>query len=149
LNRVELYNISFLELSLKLFRTNLSQFFDPSEEKLFKNYLMKDKITYYLFFNPSDILVASSGYEYENKSNIITLTWGMVDQKFHNQGYGTYMTEYRLKKIATEFPNTNIALNTSQHTFRFYEKFGFEVIKITKNGYGNGLDKYDMILNCS
>ena len=144
-----MYNIYFLESSLNLFRSNTPKFFDPSEENLFKNYLMKDTINYYLFFNQSDILVSAGGYEYEKKSNIITLTWGMVDKKFHNQGYGTYITEYRLKKIITEFPNTNVALNTSQHTFRFYEKFGFEVITVKKNGYGNGLDKYDMILNCS
>ena len=57
------------------------------------------------------------------------------------------MTEYRLKKIEKEFPATNIILNTSQHTFKFYKKFGFEVVKIKKDGYGEGLDRYDMIFS--
>jgi [ribosomal protein S18]-alanine N-acetyltransferase len=39
-----------------------------------------------------------------------------------------------------------IHLDTSQHTYRFFEKSGFSVKKISKNGYGEGLDKYDMIL---
>ena len=34
----------------------------------------------------------------------------------------------------------------SQHTYRFFEKFGFIVKQISKNGFGEGLDKYDMIL---
>jgi ribosomal protein S18 acetylase RimI-like enzyme len=55
------------------------------------------------------------------------------------------MTEYRLKKIKKEFPTTNITLNTSQYTFKFYEKFGFSVTKIIKDGYYHGLDKYDMV----
>ena len=33
------------------------------------------------------------------------------------------------------------------HTYRFFEKFGFSVNQISKNGYGEGLDKYDMTLN--
>ncbi|SVC90586.1 uncharacterized protein METZ01_LOCUS343440, partial [marine metagenome] len=39
-----------------------------------------------------------------------------------------------------------IHLDTSQHTYRFFEKFGFIVKQISKNGYGERLDKYDMIL---
>ena len=65
---------------------------------------MKESVNYYLFFNQFDKLVSSGGYEYEKKSNIITLTWGMVDHRLHNQGYGAYMTDYRLKQIATEYP---------------------------------------------
>ena len=100
----------------------MPKFFAPHEEKLLRKYLIKVNINYYLFFTREEILVASGGYEYDKKSNNIILTWGMVNQKFHNQGYGSRMTEYRLKKIEKEFPTTNIILNTSQYTFKFYEK---------------------------
>ena len=123
----------------------MPKFFSPHEEKLFRKYLIKVGVNYYLFFNREEKLVACGGYEYEATLNKIALTWGMVDQQFHNQNYGRSMTEYRLKKIKQAFPRTNITLNTSQHTFKFYEKFGFSVNKITKNGYCQGLDKYDMI----
>ena len=41
--------------------------------------------------------------------------------------------------------NCDIELNTTQKTFKFYEKFGFDVIKITPNYYAKGLDRYDML----
>jgi predicted GNAT family N-acyltransferase len=123
----------------------MPKFFASHEEKLLRKYLIKVNINYYLFFNREESLVASGGYEYEEKTNTIVLTWGMVDQSLHNQGYGSHMIEYRLKKIKKEFSRTNIILNTSQHTFKFYEKFGFELVKIKRDGYGPGLDRYDMI----
>jgi len=129
---VELYNNSFLESCLNLFRTNIPKYFDPKEENLFKNYLKNEGVNYYLFFDQFDSLVSAGGYEYEKKLNIISLTCGMVDIRLHNHGHGTYMTSYRLKKINTQFSNVNISLNTSQHIFRFYEKFGFQLMGIKK-----------------
>ncbi len=146
MSRVELYNNTFLESCLNLFRTNVPKYFHPTEENLFKNYLKNKAVNYYLFFDQFDRLVSAGGYEYETKLNIISLTWGMVDRRLHNHGHGAFMTDYRLKKINTQFPSINISLNTSQYTFRFYKKFGFQLIGIKQNGYGDGLDRYDMIL---
>ena len=60
---------------------------------------------------------------------------------------GSHSLKYRLNHIIRNYPEIEIHLDTSQHTYRFFEKFGFIVEQITKNGYGEGLDKYDMILN--
>ena len=38
-----------------------------------------------------------------------------------------------------------LVLNTTQYTFEFYQKFGFNITKITKDYYRVGLDRYDMI----
>ena len=127
---MELYNNSFLESCLNLFRTNVLKYFHPTEENLFKNYLKNEGVNYYLFFDQFDRLVSAGGYEYETKLNIVSLNWGMVHIRLHNHGHGTYMTGYRLKKINT--PTINISLNTSHHTFRFYKKFGFQLIRIKK-----------------
>jgi len=145
LNKIQLYKKQYFVDCLNLFKSNTPKFFDPSEEELLQKYLNQEGVNYYLFFDEKNKLVAAGGYEHEQPSKIV-LTWGMVDKKLHNNGYGRYITEYRLKKINKEFPNTDVILNTSQHTFKFYEKFRFKVIKISKNGYGFGLDKYDMIL---
>ena len=145
MNKIQLYEKQYFVDCLNLFKSNTPTFFDPSEEELLQKYLNQEGINYYLFFDEKNKLVATGGYEHEQSSKIV-LTWGMVDKKLHNNGYGRYITEYRLKKINKEFANTDVILNTSQHTFKFYEKFGFKVIKITKNGYGFELDKYDMIL---
>ena len=69
----------------------------------------------------------------------------MVDGNYHKNGVGRYLTEYRIRKITTEYPKSDVLLNTTQHTFRFYEKFGFKITKMTKDYYALGLDRYDMI----
>ena len=90
-------------------------------------------------------IVGSGGYGYNNTTKTIDLTWGMIDFNFHNKGFGTSLLNYRILQISIDFPGTNISLNTTQHTFKFYERFGFQVEKITENYYTNGLHRYDMI----
>ena len=130
---------------MKLFKSNLPVFFHTSEQMLFQDYLLKEKINYYLLFNSNNKLVASGGYEVEEKPNTIVLTWGMVDSSYHKNGYGRSLTEFRLNSIYNNFPKSNIILNTTQKTFQFYEKFGFKLVSIKKDYYGVGLDRYDMI----
>ena len=144
MNKIKSYNNCFFEPCLSLFKSNTPFFFDISEQVLFQNYLIKANINYYILFDLNKKVIASGGYAHETDGSIV-LTWGMVHQAFHNKGYGTLLLEYRLNKIQSEFRGTSIILNTSQKTFKFYERFGFQVIKITNNYYGDGLDRYDMI----
>ena len=130
---------------MKLFKSNVPVFFHTSEQLLFQDYLLKEKINYYLLFNSNNKLVASGGYEVEEKPNTIVLTWGMVDSSYHKNGYGRSLTEFRLNSIYNNFPKSDIILNTTQKTFQFYEKFGFKLVSIKKDYYGVGLDRYDMI----
>ena len=39
------------------------------------------------------------------------------------------------------------ALHTTQHSAGFFARFGFETQQITQDGYGSGMDRYDMTLN--
>ncbi len=56
------------------------------------------------------------------------------------------MTRDRIK-IAKETPNlAEVVLSTSQRTHGFYARHGFVVTKITPDGFGPGLDCYDMRL---
>ena len=106
--------------------------------------LKKDK-TYFVLFNDFD-LVACGGYGINKSQTKAGLSWGLVHSVHHNLGYGSYMLKYRLNEIRNNYLDIQIHLDTSQHTYRFFEKFGFSVNQISKNGYGEGLDKYDMIL---
>ena len=145
MNNFKCYSNNFLPDCLKLFTSNVPIFFHTSEQVLFQNYLSRDSINYYLLFNTNNQIVAAGGYELEEKPNTISLTWGMVGACYHEKGYGKYLIEFRLNTINSNFPKADIVLNTSQKTFRFYEKFGFKLVSITKDYYGPELDRYDMI----
>ena len=76
----------------------------------------------------------------------MTLTWGMVQRDLQGQGYGKALTLYRLDAIKAEYDNVSVIIDTSQHTKGFYEKQGFVVQSIEKDGFDQGLDKYLMAL---
>tara|TARA_B100002052_G_scaffold298739_1_gene333269 strand:- start:4124 stop:4576 length:453 start_codon:yes stop_codon:yes gene_type:complete len=143
--KIEKYHSSYFEDCISVFKTNTPTFFDYSEEKLFSSYLLKKDIKYYVLLNEMSQIVGSGGYAYNDKIKTVDLTWGMVDKRYHKNGFGYRLTEYRLQKITNKHPKSDVLLNTSQHTFKFYEKFGFQVTKITEDGYRKGLHKYDMI----
>jgi ribosomal protein S18 acetylase RimI-like enzyme len=143
--KIKKYHSSYFEDCISVFKTNIPTFFDDSEQKLFSHYLLKKDIKYYVLFHENNQIIGSGGYAYNDNIKTVDLTWGMIDKKYHRNRFGHQLTEYRLQKIRTKYPKSDILLNTSQHTFKFYEKFGFQVKKITKNGYGKGLHKYDMI----
>jgi N-acetylglutamate synthase-like GNAT family acetyltransferase len=77
----------------------------------------------------------------------LTMAWGMVAAELHCQGFGRALLLHRLHYAAQHHPSYTVALDTSQHTFYFFEKLGFEVIKITPDGYAPGLHRYDMQRN--
>ena len=43
------------------------------------------------------------------------------------------------------YPGLEQRLATSQLTYGFYEKLGFQTTKVTENGFGPGIDRYDMV----
>lgn len=44
------------------------------------------------------------------------------------------------------FVETEVALDTSQHTRPFYERLGFRTVRVTPDAYAPGLHRYDMRL---
>ncbi|MCE3226094.1 MAG: family N-acetyltransferase [Bacteroidetes bacterium] len=90
-------------------------------------------------------VVGCGGYYIPKTDKKAKMTWGMVDSLHHKKGIGKLLLEFRIKIIEEQFPSHSIELDTSQHTFPFFEKLGFHVTKITENGYGTGLHRYDMI----
>jgi predicted GNAT family N-acyltransferase len=68
-----------------------------------------------------------------------------VDNALHKKGIGRELLLYRIQLIRSGFPGYPISLDTTQHSYLFFEKMGFKVVKITRDGYGEGLDRYDMV----
>ena len=75
MNNFKLYNNNFRTNCLDLFKSNVPNFFDPSEEILFNHYLQKDNVNYFLLFNSNNQLMAAGGYELEKTLNTIALPW--------------------------------------------------------------------------
>jgi ribosomal protein S18 acetylase RimI-like enzyme len=77
----------------------------------------------------------------------ITFVWGLVHNDYHKQGFGEQLLVFRLAEIKLQFPEKQIILDTTQHSFSFFEKYGFETVKFTPDFYAEGMHRYDMVYN--
>ena len=143
--RIVPYNSKYFENCIKIIQSNTPKYIDPSEHSDYEDYLSRDDKLYFILFKKSNI-VACGGYGVNKFKTKVGLAWGLVHSKYHNQGYGSELLKYRLEHIEDNYSDIDIHLDTSQKTYKFFEKFGFVVEKISKNGYGVGLDRYDMFL---
>lgn len=100
----------------------------------------------YLVLRIQDDVIACGGLQVLETGKTAFLSWGMVAQPYHGKGIGRILTEARLNLARETTGITKVTLNTSQHTKGFYEKFGFVPVKSTPDGYGPGLDRWDMAL---
>lgn len=139
---------------IEIFQSNCPKYLDPSELSGFEFWLNgqdNEKIMYknaigehYFVLEKEGKVIACGGYYVCKDNPMVSMAWGLVHNAFHKQGFGKQLFQFRVEQIIQDFPERNIELDTSQHTYRFFEKFGFKITQITKDGYGKGLDRYDM-----
>lgn len=140
---------------LKIFKSNCPQYFDISELKDFEIWLngqdhqkiayQNTKVENYYVVQKDDEVIGCGGFYIVSDTPIASMAWGMIHHDFHKQGLGQLLFQFRLDAIKKTYPRNDISLNTSQHTFRFFERFDFKVIKITADGFAKGMDKYSML----
>ena len=150
------YNSKDLEACLAIFDSNTPPYFDDEERDIFASWLKQigfgnlaysnTDFNYYEVAELDGQVVACAGYYVVNKESAARMAWGMVHRSHHSKGFGSAHLKRRIELIQEQGAGYQIDLGTSQHTFKFYEKHGFEVASITANGYGQGIDKYDMVL---
>lgn len=137
-----------LSACLAIFDSNVPTFFAPGEREEFRAFL--DDVDAgdrpYLVLTRAGMVIACGGLMVEANARRAGLAWGMVDRAWHGQGLGTCLTRARLE-LARAIPDlAELTLATSQHTRRFYAGFGFIAAKVIPDGFGAGLDRWDMTL---
>jgi len=129
----------------------MPDFFDPSELPQFETWLdeeIKDEhaqnLAFYYVLEISGKIMACGGFYLNPEKKQAGMAWGMVSKTYHKNGFGKQLLEFRKKKIWSLSPQAQIMLDTSQYSYPFFEKMGFKLTAITKDFYGEGLDRYDM-----
>jgi len=139
---------------LQIFESNIPLYFADEELPLFFNFLDRDALQrglYSVIFN-DDTIVGCGGIalnqpsKYTNELHVI-MTWGMIDNKVHKNGFGKELLLFRIKQAKELYPEVKIALGTTQYTFPFFEKYGFKTVAYEKDHWAKGLDLYQMELS--
>lgn len=142
---------SNLESCLQIFNSNCPQYFLEHERQEFIDYLANPHGSYWIAKKNDEIIGCGGIYldfgksgkpEFENEAGF---AWGMIHSKFHGKGFGKKLTKFRLEHLQDNYPERTIVLRTSQNTYQFFQKMGFSIHSILKNGFGAGMDKYTMV----
>ncbi|KAB8061090.1 GNAT family N-acetyltransferase [Janthinobacterium violaceinigrum] len=139
------YQAGDRDACLALFDGNTPRFFDPSERADFAAWLDTSPHPYLVILRDGR-LVACGGHALDGDGTVAALCWGMVAQDVHGQGLGRALTQARLDAIRALPQVVSVRMTTSQHTQGFYAAFGFETVKVTPDGFGPGIDQWDMLL---
>lgn len=140
---------------LELFDSNSPQYFDPAEREYLHNWLTgKDEsrhsypnntAEHFYVLEHEGKIVACGGFYIPEAKPVANMVWGMAHRLYHKQGFGKALFMYRVQQVHELYPYCSIVLDTSQHTYGFFEKLGFIVTLITNDAYGPGLHRYDMV----
>ena len=131
------------EAIIQLLRLNTPKYFSPDEEKDLVNYLDKDADNYFVA-EENNLILGCAGFNISDDGKTGGLAWAIVSPEAQGKGIGSALTYHRIKELSKSESIQIISLQTSQLTFKFYEKFNFEVQEIVKDYWGKGLDLYTM-----
>lgn len=130
---------------VSVMRGNTPEFFTEAELSDFAPWLASRISPYFVVQDPTGRLVACGGYCLHAQDRWAGLTWGMVARGEQRKGIGSVLLRVRLESLV-DVGATNVRLDTSQHSRVFYERHGFVVVSIQRDGYRPGLDRCEMQL---
>jgi N-acetylglutamate synthase-like GNAT family acetyltransferase len=154
--QIRLYASADRERCIEVFKSNCPLFFANEELFDFEQWLnlFEERPSTYtrlseafnFVITDNSFIVGCGGFYYTPDRQHARMTWGMIARNLHRNGYGRQFFEYRFNKAAELLPGVKQALDTTQHSFGFFEKLGFKIDQITPDAYAPGLHRYDMSL---
>lgn len=131
---------------IELLRKNTPEYFDPSEEKDFVNYLENEVEDYFVYEINSEI-IGAGGINYFMEQKLARISWDVIAPNLQGKGIGKKLIQYRINHIREKDNVELIVVRTTQLVSKFYEKMGFELEKIEKDFWAKGFDLYQMKMN--
>ena len=128
---------------IELFNSNCPEFFAPDERRDYQCFL-EGSLEGYEVCEVDGRVLGVFGLSGDS-TNEQRLSWLMVDSKAHGRGLGAMIMK-RVIHLGRKSESKTIGLATSQKVAPFYEKYGAQTTSVTKDGYGPGLDRVDMVL---
>jgi ribosomal protein S18 acetylase RimI-like enzyme len=128
---------------IEIFKLNTSQYFDPKELTDFIDYLGKYGDTYFTFEHEGKI-VGGAGCYIKDIDKSGRVTWIFFHPNYSGLGLGRQAVEHCLTVLGQNPGVEKFVVTTSQLAYKFFEKFGYKLIKTEKDFWGLGLDLYEM-----
>ena len=127
----------------KIFLLNVPKYFDKKELDDFKKYFNSKNLESYFIIESQGKLVGGGGYAYENIKTA-RICWLFIDPNYHGLGLGKKLVNHCIKILKNDRKLSVIEVETSNLTYKFYEKLNFKIEYIKKDYWPNNDDLYFM-----
>lgn len=127
----------------KIFSLNVPKYFDKKELNDFKKYFNSKNLESYFIIESQGKVVGGGGYAYENMKTA-RICWLFIDPNYHGFGFGKKLVNYCIKILKNNRRLNVIEVETSNLTYKFYEKLNFKIEYIKKDYWPNNDDLYFM-----
>ncbi len=127
----------------KIFSLNVPKYFDKKELNDFKKYFNSKNLESYFIIESQGKVVGGGGYAYENMKTG-RIGWLFIDPNYHGFGFGKKLVNYCIKILKNNRKLNVIEVETSNLTYKFYEKLNFKIEYIKKDYWPNNDDLYFM-----
>lgn len=137
------YKTSDRSALLNIIDLNIPKYFALDEKADFENYLENELELYYVISFENKI-VGCGGINFDEEKTIGVISWDIIDPDYQGKSFGKQLLNYRLAELKSMESIQKIIVRTSQITYNFYQKQGFEVREIISNYWAEGFDLYYM-----
>jgi [ribosomal protein S18]-alanine N-acetyltransferase len=139
------YELSDRNALETIFLMNTPKYFAPEELGDFLEYLdiFGDD---YVVAVVNKRVVGGGGYWIRSSDQQGGLSWAFLRPDYQGTGVGKELAQYRIEKIRETGLAKTIMVETSQHSFGFYEKLGFKLLNKQSDYWSKGIDLYSAVL---
>ena len=127
----------------KIFLLNVPKYFDKKELDDFKKYFNSKNLESYFIIESKGKEVGGGGYAYENIKTA-RICWLFIHPNYHGLGLGKKLVNHCVKILKNDRKLSVIEVETSNLTYKFYEKLNFKIEYIKKDYWPNNDDLYFM-----
>jgi len=142
--RCRRYRSSDRSAAVGIFESNIPEAFLVSEREQFLAFIDGDQGPYLVVEDRAGSIIGCGGVCEAGPS--VTLCWGIVSRRYHRRGVGRLLLRVRLGMAARLPGVTEVLMNTTNDAAPFFEREGFETVKVLPNFFREGLHRHDMRL---
>lgn len=133
------YRVEDRSACLEVFDTNIPDFFAPAEKGVYETYLdgISTHTDQYFVAEHDGRIVGAGGRDG------VRIRWVMVHRGVQRMGVGRLVVMKLLRDIGREGHEVS-TLATGALVYPFYEKLGYRIVEVIKDGFVPGYDRVEM-----
>ncbi|MFZ6052118.1 GNAT family N-acetyltransferase [Halocola ammonii] len=129
---------------LEILKLHSPEFFDPSEEEDFINYLDYELDQYFVVVDRDKVIGGGGFNRGFDDGSAARISWDLIHPNYRGKGIGSELLNYRIEKLKKLPELQKIVVRTTQLSYPFYQRGGFSVKSVEEDFWADGYDLYLM-----